>query len=56
MAGRGETGATFMLKGKRIWVARHCGMVGAANVRRLRSENCKILTAGRKPRTGLSRM
>ncbi len=32
---------------KRIWVAGHRGMVGSAIVRRLASENCEILTAGR---------
>jgi GDP-L-fucose synthase len=35
------------LKGKRIWVAGHRGMVGGAVVRRLQSEDCEILTAGR---------
>ncbi len=33
---------------KRIFVAGHRGMVGSAVVRRLKSENCKILTADRK--------
>ena len=33
MADRGESGSTFTLKGKRIWVAGHRGMVGAATVR-----------------------
>lgn len=36
------------LKGKRVWVAGHKGMVGAALVRRLLSENCEILTADRQ--------
>ncbi|MGV3482165.1 MAG: GDP-L-fucose synthase [Sphingobium sp.] len=37
----------FNLAGKRIWVAGHRGMVGSAVVRRLQSESCEILTAGR---------
>ena len=37
----------FDLKGKRIWVAGHRGMVGSAVVRRLASEPCEVLTAGR---------
>jgi len=39
--------AAFDLTGKRVWVAGHRGMVGAALVRRLQSENCEILMAGR---------
>jgi len=39
--------AAFSLAGKRVWVAGHRGMVGAALVRRLASERCEILTAGR---------
>lgn len=35
------------IKGKRIWVAGHRGMVGGAVVRRLQSEDCEILTVGR---------
>lgn len=35
------------LRGKRIWVAGHRGMVGSALVRRLGRENCQIVTAGR---------
>jgi Nucleoside-diphosphate-sugar epimerases len=35
------------LDGKRIWVAGHRGMVGSAVVRRLQSENCEVLVAGR---------
>jgi len=34
----------FDLAGQRIWVAGHSGMLGAAVVRRLQSENCEILT------------
>jgi len=37
----------FDLSGKRIWVAGHRGMVGAALVRRLSDEACEILTIGR---------
>ena len=38
---------TFDLSGKRVWVAGHRGMVGGAVVRRLASEDCEVLTAGR---------
>ncbi len=34
----------FSLTGKRVWVAGHSGMVGAALLRRLACENCEILT------------
>ncbi len=37
----------YELTGKRIWVAGHRGMVGAAIVRRLENENCEILTVSR---------
>jgi len=37
----------YPLKGKRIWVAGHRGMVGSAVVRRLATEDCEVLTAGR---------
>lgn len=37
----------YDLKGKRVWVAGHRGMVGAALVRRLASEGCEVLTAAR---------
>ena len=38
----------YPLKGKRVYVAGHRGMVGSALVRRLQSENCaEILTAAR---------
>ena len=37
----------FELKGRRVWVAGHRGMVGAALLRRLASEDCEILTVGR---------
>lgn len=39
--------AAFSLAGKRIYVAGHKGMVGAAIVRRLQQENCTILTSDR---------
>jgi len=38
---------SYSLAGKRVWVAGHRGMVGAAIARRLERENCEILTAGR---------
>jgi GDP-L-fucose synthase len=38
---------SYDLNGKRIWVAGHRGMVGSAVVRRLASENCEVITAGR---------
>jgi len=34
----------FTLEGRKVWVAGHTGMVGAAIVRRLAVENCDILT------------
>ena len=37
----------FPLAGKRVWVAGHNGMVGAALVRRLAGEGCEILLAPR---------
>lgn len=39
--------AMYDLTGKRVWVAGHRGMVGAALVRRLASEGCEVLTAAR---------
>ena len=38
---------SYDLKGKKVWVAGHRGMVGSAIVRRLASEGCEILTANR---------
>ena len=38
---------TFDLAGKRVWVAGHRGMVGAALTRRLNSEGCKLLEIAR---------
>jgi GDP-L-fucose synthase len=40
--------AIFPLAGRRVFVAGHRGMVGAAVVRRLAGEGCEILTAGRE--------
>ena len=37
----------FSLKGRRVWVAGHRGMVGSAMVRRLAREDCEILTVPR---------
>jgi len=38
---------SYDLKGKRVWVAGHRGMVGRAVVRRLAREDCHVLAAGR---------
>ena len=38
---------SYDLTGKRVFVAGHRGMVGGALVRRLETEGCEILTAGR---------
>ncbi|HQS84756.1 MAG: GDP-fucose synthetase [Alphaproteobacteria bacterium 16-39-46] len=38
----------FQLKGKKIWVAGHRGMVGQALLRRLETENAEVLTVDRK--------
>jgi len=38
---------SYALKGKRIWIAGHRGLVGAALVRQLEREGCTILTVGR---------
>ena len=40
-------GAIYSLKGKKVWVAGHRGMVGAALMRRLASEDCELLTVTR---------
>jgi GDP-L-fucose synthase len=42
-----STIANYSLTGKRVWVAGHRGMVGSALLRRLKDENCEILTVGR---------
>lgn len=39
---------SYSLGGKKIWVAGHRGMVGAAIVRRLELEDCDLLLAGRE--------
>ena len=42
------TGALpYSLRGKRVWVAGHNGMVGSALVRRLVKEDCSVLTVNR---------
>ncbi len=41
------TVANFFLKGRRVYVAGHGGMVGSALVRRLASEECQVLTSDR---------
>ena len=38
---------SYVLSGKRVWVAGHRGMVGAALVRQLAKEDCTILVVGR---------
>jgi GDP-L-fucose synthase len=40
-------GKLYNLEGKRVWVAGHRGMVGAALLRRLARENCRLLIARR---------
>jgi GDP-L-fucose synthase len=37
----------YSLKGKRVWVAGHRGLVGSAIVRRLANEDCELLTVAR---------
>ena len=38
----------YPLEDKRVWVAGHKGMVGSALVRRLRSEDCEVITVDRR--------
>jgi GDP-L-fucose synthase len=38
----------YALDGKRVWVAGHRGMVGAALVRRLAAEGCELVLADRQ--------
>jgi len=38
---------SYSLEGKKVWVAGHRGMVGGAVARRLESEGCDLLLAGR---------
>jgi GDP-L-fucose synthase len=40
--------SVYSLRGKRAWVAGHRGMVGSALIRRLRREECEILTVTRQ--------
>jgi GDP-L-fucose synthase len=40
--------AMFPLRGRRVYVAGHRGMVGSALVRRLHQEDCELLTVGRE--------
>jgi GDP-L-fucose synthase len=39
---------SYSLEGKRVWVAGHRGMAGAALVRRLATAGCELLTVGRE--------
>jgi GDP-L-fucose synthase len=41
-------GVQYDLKGKRVYVAGHRGMVGSALQRRLGSEDCEIITVPRE--------
>lgn len=43
-----DSSLPFSLRGKRVWVAGHRGLVGSAIVRRLAREHCDILTASRQ--------
>ena len=47
MAAANERSGNYALHGKRVWVAGHRGMVGAALVRRLAQEGCAVLVAER---------
>ena len=47
MASEDLSTSSYDLKGKRVYVAGHRGMVGGAVVRRLASEGCEVITAGR---------
>jgi GDP-L-fucose synthase len=38
----------YSVKGKRVWVAGHRGMVGSALLRRLMQVDCTLLTATRE--------
>jgi GDP-L-fucose synthase len=42
-----EPAPSFPLRGRRVFVAGHRGMVGSALVRRLRDEDCEVLTVAR---------
>ena len=39
---------SYSLKGKRVWVAGHRGMVGSALLRRLAQEQCEVVVANRR--------
>jgi len=39
---------SYSFRGKKVWVAGHRGMVGAALVRRLKGEGCDFVTVGRE--------
>lgn len=41
-------GVSGSIRGQRVWVAGHRGLVGSAIVRRLADEQCEILTVGRE--------
>lgn len=43
-----DSASTFDLRGKRVWVAGHRGMAGAAICRRLAAEGCDIVTVSRQ--------
>lgn len=42
-----DSNIKFSLRGKRVWITGHLGMVGAGLIRRLERENCEILTTTR---------
>lgn len=44
---RADLPVDYSLRGKRVWVAGHTGMVGSALVRRLRRDACTVLTVER---------
>jgi GDP-L-fucose synthase len=44
----GQLSTPYALEGKRVWVAGHRGMVGAALVRRLARESCEVLVVDRQ--------
>jgi GDP-L-fucose synthase len=43
-----EPSVVFQLKGKRVWIAGHAGMVGSALTRRLAGEGCQLLAIERR--------
>ena len=45
---RTDQAGPYALEGKRVWVAGHRGMVGAALMRRLARESCELLTVDRR--------